>query len=328
MNSERNLIIDQIKGVGMLCVIFIHGSWLSGAQGIPHSVMSNLSRIAVPYFIILFCYFTERSLIKSEKHNQINYYLKRFKSLFIPFFVWSLVYFLLRVDFTNILSNPIKIITTYWIGSGWGGQFFFIVLFQLIIIFPLLRKLAQNRVIVALTLAVTAILCIIQTYFLNIVPSILVTINDRLVLYWIAYAFLGILMAHNVSKHDTSKWLLMTIALIPIESIFHNDTPSPYLKLSILIAAYLTLPLLVSFSSSQIEGQIGKIISLFGKHSMSLFVLNPLIIILLEKTSVFPLHIENILLSYITSLVLVVLIALLALAASFLIRRSPFSRLV
>jgi fucose 4-O-acetylase-like acetyltransferase len=330
MNSYRNPLIDQIKGIGMLCVIFIHGSYLSGSQGIPHIFTSYLSRIAVPYFLILFCYFTEKSLLKIEKNKQINYYFNRFKSLFIPFFFWSLVYFLMRVDFTKTPLNSIKIITMYWIGSGWGGQFFFIILFQLILIFPLIRKLANNKLLIYLTLVITGASYIINTYFINLIPSILRIISDRLVLYWIAYALLGILMARGINKFNTSKLFLLIIALMPIENIIlisiGNDLTSPYLRPSILITSYLTLPLLVSFISP-IKGQAGKIFSLFGKHSMSLFVLNPLVIISMEKISIFPLQIKNIFLSYIMSVLIVFFIAFITLIFSLLIRSSYFSKL-
>ena len=149
----RNIKIDQIKGAAILGVIFIHGSQFSGGHGFLHEITYAISRVAVPYFITLFCYFMEKSLTKNENHMSI--YVGRFNKLLIPFLSWSLMYFILTANFSYLVLNPIKIFTMYWSGYGWSGQYFFILLFQLIIVFPLIRRLAENNIVRWFSLIIT-----------------------------------------------------------------------------------------------------------------------------------------------------------------------------
>lgn len=130
----RNPLIDQVKGLLILGVIYIHGAYLAGDAGFLQGATCALSRLSVPYFFILFCLFLER-----KTHDSSQAYVERFRALFLPYVFWSIIYFIINVDFDVISNSPYKLLTGYWWGRGWAGQYFFIVCFQLIILFPLVK---------------------------------------------------------------------------------------------------------------------------------------------------------------------------------------------
>lgn len=292
-----------------------------------HDVTYALSRLAVPYFIILFCYFLERKLIKD---NHTIVYVSRLCTLLIPFCFWSLLYFIITADLSSVALNPTKIITMYWSGYGWSGQYFFVLLFQVIFLFPIFRLLAKYKTIRLLILSITGFLCIWNTYFYHFIPTIITKISDRLIIYWVPYILLGILMARFPQRACKSKWLFLTVILIPFEYMLNamvDDSGSPYLRISVLVVAYITLPALM-FISGEIKGKLGSVISFFGVHSMALFVLNPLIILILEKTEIFQLSFESQGLDYILSIVISFSVAFLAYFSSLFLRGSFFRSLV
>lgn len=318
----RNKKIDQIKGFSILGVIYIHVTELFGfSNSYLHDVTYLLSRLAVPYFIILFCCFFEKKLIKD---NRAIVYVIRFYTLLIPFLFWSMIYFFIAFNSSSVAVSLIKVITTYWSGYGWSGQYFFILLFQVILLFPLFRVFATHKKIRSLALLMTAFFCIYNTYFYHLIPIVITKVSDRLIIYWLPYILLGILMAHNTQRVCKSKWLFLTVILIPFEYVLDstaNYSGSPYLRISVLIVAYITLPALISLPS-EIKGRFGRIISLFGINSMALFILNPLIIIFLKKIDISKLSFENQELNYILSVVVCFFVASLACCLSSCLRGS------
>lgn len=327
----RNKKIDQIKGAAILGVIFIHVSAIYGDRSFLHDVAYSISRISVPYFITLFCYFMEKSLIKDENH--ISIYVSRFNKLIIPFLSWGLLYFVLTADFSNLIQNPTKIITMHWSGYGWSGQYFFILLFQLIVFFPLIRSLAGSDFARWSSLIITGLFCIYNTYAPELVPHVLAKISDRLIVYWVPYALLGVVMAHDKHNHINSGFMrnisVFVVLLIPCEYIFSYRLTHPiseYLRISILLASYITLPILLS-KSENINGRFGSMLSCFGSHSMTLFVSNPLIILLIGE-QIQPFFSENLFLTCFMSILATIFIASSGVVLSVMIRKSFLHRIV
>ncbi len=262
MQPARSKKIDQIKGIAILGVIYIH---VSGAFGYVdsylHDVTYALSRLTVPCFIVLFSYFFERKLIKD---NNAIVYINRLYTLLIPFCFWSLLYFFITADLATVTLNQIKIITMYWGGYGWSGQYFFILLFQVILVFPVLRRLAENKAIRLLALLLTSVLFVLNTYFYHLVPEIIAKISDRLIIYWIPYVLLGILMARIPLRVCKSKYFFLIVALVPFEYFLCSMidcTGSSYMRVSVLIVTYMILPVLISLSGD-IKGRLGALFPL------------------------------------------------------------------
>lgn len=120
---------------------------------------------------------------------------------------------------------------------------------------------------------------------------------------------------------------ILLIILVPLEAFYGVKGMSPYMHLSILFAVYFSAQSLV-FLRRGMPGFVGNYLSRFGRNSMSIFVMNPLVIMLFSKFDVFPLAINNKLLSYAASIVITILIAMVITTGSTVLRRTAFSGIV
>src|SRR6187402_786696 len=134
---NRSIAADLIKSISIFGVVFIHGSTLFGYASYLTEMLRSLFRFCVPCFMIVFAYFYEISYAKKTNQERKAYTYSRLKHLFVVFFLWSTFYFLMLVDWKDLTFQ--QLITKHFSGYGFAGQYFFIILFQIIVLFPLLR---------------------------------------------------------------------------------------------------------------------------------------------------------------------------------------------
>jgi surface polysaccharide O-acyltransferase-like enzyme len=230
----RSVSIDILKGIAIFGVVFIHSAGLLGCNSDISEMLRSLFRFAVPCFVVVWAYFVEKSLMVKDRPQQFQYLKQRFVHLFMVFMLWSTVYFLISVNWVTL--TPVKLFTTYFSGFGWGGQYYFIILFQLLILFPSIRKVYVRK-----NLAVSIFLILVLLYFVfayQHMPSLVDTLGYRLFIYWIPYVVVGIWLARRQTTEETdkwqkelaiitnrlftSKWWLLIVLLIPFESWIMN----------------------------------------------------------------------------------------------------------
>lgn len=280
---------DILKAVSIFAVVFIHGSGLISFR--PSDFDFNNSeigfatlslRFCVPVFIFLWAYFMEKSILKGgNKHV-----LPRFYRLFIPFAFWSLIYFVLTADFRSI--SLADVITKHWSGYGWAGQYYFIILFQLILLFPILRRISLSIVKFLPAIYILSFLfyaIVAYSGWFDIV--ILAKIKDRAFIYWLPYVVLGVIYAHqNIFKSKVPVIIaVFSIVLIPLEMyLFHPQTVSGYLLPGVFL---VTLLLLNSIMEAKIRYEmlspwLANLIRKLAGYTLGIFCLNPLIFIVLH----------------------------------------------
>lgn len=143
--QEYSLFFDFIKGLAILAVIIIHVSFflakfpdkfpLYFLEWSEH--IGRLSRFAIPFFII--CSGILLTLRDLKKETLKNFYFKKIKRIFIPYFFFSFLATLVYSD--NITSFPQYIGRALWqvlTGTGSIPYWFLIILAQLYIIYPLI----------------------------------------------------------------------------------------------------------------------------------------------------------------------------------------------
>ena len=124
--SKRLIGIDFLKSISIFGVVFIH----SRNDNIISEITSELFRVAVPLFIVFFSYFLEKNLSSVSTKKEYNDILKqKFFLLFLPYAFFTIFYFFILNDLS--LIKPRELITGYWSGYGWSGQYFFIILLVL-----------------------------------------------------------------------------------------------------------------------------------------------------------------------------------------------------
>lgn len=207
--------------------------------GLPYS---DALRFCVPVFVAVWAFHYERGLARRER--AWPYASQRFVQLLIPYAFWTSLYVLLLHPLSDWRTTPVHTIIGGWFGGyGWAGQYFFVILFQLTWLVPILRNLVTP---VSMWVVVTAgvILNAIANYWLfdfRIVSGI----NDRLFVYWLPYVFLGVAFARGFPP--SRRWLMLAAAALlaaPFE--FEklsalNQNMSVYLLTSVTIGSVALL---------------------------------------------------------------------------------------
>jgi surface polysaccharide O-acyltransferase-like enzyme len=288
---DRSISADLIKAFSIFGVVFIHGSFLLCANSDFQQYTSDFFRFCVPCFIIIWAYFFEKSYQKKKSNERKKYILSKFIHLFTIFFIWSSLYFLILVNWNTI--NLTKLLTTHFSGCGWAGQYFFIILFQLLLLFPLIRKLYIYKYIYYPLIIIIVFIYIYYGFFYNTIPDFIKKLGGRPFVFWIPYVFIGISIANQKIKkiRIINAFILL---LIPLESFILNYFEydhDAYITPGVLVASILfTVAILLNPIKIKSE-QIGNIITLIGKNTMTIFVANPLIIMILSSIipkNIFP----------------------------------------
>jgi surface polysaccharide O-acyltransferase-like enzyme len=285
--SSRLLDADFLKAISIFAVVFIHSALIIPVSVIPITWIFLSLRFCVPIFIFLWAYFTEKSFEKAD--DKRSYLVKRFCGLLTPFLFWSLIYFFIVADFKKL--TLIKFITTHWIGSGWSGQYYFIILFQLVAAFAILHTIARYLVgkrIFVILISVLFYTLISYSPLFNL--GVIGKINDRPFFYWIPYVLLGI----SYSKLGIPKYysfpiyfIVLALVLIPLEVfVFHPVVAShtPYLLPSAFISTVIILHSVLGKEMNylRLNGFIFYLMDLLSRNTLGIFCLNPLIVIVIS----------------------------------------------
>jgi surface polysaccharide O-acyltransferase-like enzyme len=283
---NRMVAIDLLKTLAIFGVVFIH----SNNENVITEYISEMFRFAVPVFVVFFTFFLEKSLSNvTSKQEYFSILTKKFYMLFVPYIFFTIVYFFILNDVSKI--QPRDLITGYWSGMGWSGQYFFIVLFQLIIFFPLIQKLSNIKTKWIFFLFILNLLFyILMAYALWQIP-IISNISDRLFIYWIPYAILGILLYRNINyfkQFANAYVVILSLMLIPLEFIvldYYKFIHSPYVLPTVLIASVLISIYFIvhnNLIASYMSEQVKNLSVYISKRTLGIFVLNPYFIFLLK----------------------------------------------
>lgn len=280
--AHRIESIDLLKTISIFGVVFIH----SRNGNVISETVSEFFRVSVPIFIIFFAYFLEKALSNvSSKQEYYSVLKQKFYVLFLPYAFFTVLYFFLFNDLSAITIQELA--TGYWSGYGWSGQYFFIILFQLVLFFPFLQKLANIKI--SYMIIFSLFLYFIMSYIFWD-SSIISKISDRIFIYWIPYTLLGILLYRNINlfRNFTNKLILLPIILIPIEFFIFDYLKidhSPYVLLSVLVSScFVTIYFIVNQNTikNYLPEKINNLSIYISKRTLGIFVLNPLVIFLLK----------------------------------------------
>jgi surface polysaccharide O-acyltransferase-like enzyme len=278
---KRSVSVDLIKSLSIFGVVFIHGSTLLDTPSSFQSYIGALFRFCVPCFIIIWAYFLEKSYQKNRALSEKRYILNKFIHLFIIFSVWSLLYFFILVDWNTI--NLTTMITTHFSGYGWAGQYFFIILFQLLLLFPLIRILYNHKATKHLTIFILALLYLYWGYNSNNIPEIFQKLGYRPFIFWLPYVLIGISLAKNNIK-KISLPVSFVIILIPLEFYIlnHFDVEhSEYIIFSVLMSSIIFCVAIFQKDIKIKSKRMLHMINFIGENTMTIFVANPVVILIL-----------------------------------------------
>lgn len=277
MKQERLISADLLKTVCIIGVVFIHGATTFGCGSEFVTVFQNLFRFAVPCFFIMWAFFLEKSYVKKTKEQQKLYLKRRFKHDFIVYVIWSIIYFFISVNWTELTFA--KFFTTHFLGYGWAGQYFLIVLLQLTLIYPVLRYCYAIKFFRWTIVLLMGVLYVLFAYWK--MPEFIQKLGHSPFVYWIVYVFTGIALARG-EMMKLPKLLGLLVFLIPIEFYFLGESVSVYILPFVLIGS-IALCVVMLQSSIHIKNKCNlSAINAVGGSTMAIFAANPLVIMFLR----------------------------------------------
>lgn len=233
-------------------------------------------------FITVWAFFFIRS-IETLKNERVSFIKIRFVHLLLVFLFWSTIYFLIIANWDELTIR--KVVTKHWSGFGWSGQYFFIVLFQLALLFPLLRWIYKRYYLRNVTLILCVSIYIWQGYFGNFIPDIVWKLGNRMFVYWIPYVFLACYIYDNNLK-KMSRWWCLAPVLIPFEFWLleaNESRHSSYITPMVLLTSSIFVLCIFQFDQQKYPNPARKLVSFLGSNTMTVFVANPLVIIVLSE---------------------------------------------
>lgn len=321
---ERSLAADIIKTLSIFGVVFIHGASFVCNSEIS-SILTQAFRFCVPCFILIWAFLLERSLLKKNKEEQFKHLKSRFIHLFKVFIIWSVIYFLLLVNWNEI--TPSKLITMHFSGYGWAGQYFFIILFQLIVFYPLIRWLYTIKLLRYATFIGILLIYVVYSYFQynNTMPNAISKIGERPFIFWLPYVLTGIALARNEAV-KLPLWSCIAIFLLPVEAyVIGTHSDFQYLHLSVLIGSIIFCISLLQSNITTGKTWLSKSLIYVGSNTMTIFVSNPIIVMGLSLFNISLLQntffCESLIGKIITSFTSVIIIMLLGLLLAEIIKK-------
>lgn len=275
----RDVHADCLKAAAILGVVCIHA-------GVP---FNDVFRFGAPAFIGLWAFYAEKALMRRAPEAHFRYLAKRWIELFIPYLAWTLVY--IGIFHAHKWSvAPMRTVIGGWFGGfGWAGQYYFVVLLQLIALLPWLRRLVTARSVMPLIMA-GCLFNWIAGYWLFQFKAFMV-VGDRVFIYWTPYVFMGIALARGYFAGRPRHLLLLAALLLlgaPFDAQFAVETP--YFPVTVTLASLLLLVAAVvgDRTAKAAAGRIdthwtAALVGVVARNTFAIFVSNVLMIELMRR---------------------------------------------
>lgn len=219
--KKENQFLQIIRGICIICVVFIH-SMIFNEQNIFENniniVLRTIINFCVATFIALSAYF-----VNQEKVNQNwkKFLVKKIKRLLIPFFLWSFIYTIIFVIKNHSDLNIIKLFANFILGKYSPQLYYLIVLFELVIITPILIKILKlkNRKLNWGILSISPLFALLNFAFCLKYKKVL-PFYQYFFVAWITYYYLGLLIKEN--RLNISKASIFKVIFVLFISVVIN----------------------------------------------------------------------------------------------------------
>ena len=306
VNSRSNTFFKALRAVAITGVIYRHVYFPEYVVNLDfwdqHFLVLTYflwGSFTVSLFIFLSGYFSASSFKKS---GTIVFWKKRFMRLGIPFIFWSIFYIITKIIFVHHNYSCLDLVQVFLLGKACIPFYFFIVLFQLILLTPLLFSQAKSRTHVWLPYVVSFLYVIAYGYgYMHYnLRSCQGLTPIRLFIPWLALFWSGMLC--NLYEHEFHNWLsrrkrlllILTIctylfSFMSIMYLFHVrgiQTTLAVRNLSVFTFIPINFLLFVLFLYRHTVIQ-NRLILLIGSYSYGIFLIHMLFLRCFSKLPVF-----------------------------------------
>lgn len=295
-----------------LLVVLIHcmGSamWQTENTTVAYGVflsLFKLSSFAVQAFIFLSAV---KLFMKSGELNYKSFLLRRVTTVFVPYVIWVVIYYLVKLSMSGEKFDVPYLIKSIFVGDMHAHFYFIILIMQFYILMPIWKWLF-NREGAIVALPLTAVIAVaFQASFFSIAKSIFhfeFVYADRTFVTYLGYWCLGAYAGMFYDKFSSAVKRLAAV-ICPLFALFGFLCVTAHYKTAVfseyipgqteLYNAYTFIAIIFSFFISLCLGKAsffsGKFFNVLNGASFRVYLIHPLALILFD--SLCPLfEIEN-----------------------------------
>lgn len=296
--------IDFMRAICCVLVVIIHVTaafWYTfQVSSLPFKavvVLNTFSKFAVPSFVLISGYVLYY-VYNNKKIEPITFYKKRLLKVFLPYFIWSVLYIIVNylayerpVDFKSLIYY-------FSLGKANYHLYYICLILQFYILFPLLIKgfkLFQNPII-------PSILFIgLNFYFIRYIK---LPFSDRLFMYYIMFFILGFYLAdlkiRDIKIRNIISLFITAIYIITV-TYYVIETYKVMVKVPLLsktlyrhswwyfsLISILFLYVIANYFGVKIKYLIdNKIINSISKHSFTIYLSHPMFMKILHSLPIY-----------------------------------------
>jgi probable poly-beta-1,6-N-acetyl-D-glucosamine export protein len=316
-NKPRLEYLDVYRALAIMAVITIHvtsfpmvnlpsGTW----QQWFYQILNGASNFAVPSFLflsglVLFYNYYHRT--QGNKSWIAQFYKKRLMYILIPYVLWSFFYYasVQYMTGSSVVGNLDAFLLKLLDGKNYTHLYYFIIILQFYVLFPLLLKLARNsfinKYIVPIAAVVQIAFLLANTRYLHINQTGILFITYFL--HFCTGAYIGIHYERIFRALKRRSPLIGAILLISVFAyifagkMYYQWFPAllpykSYLNFAIYYVFTLSASVFLVLFSSFIDrsGDSGRTRNAFqrmlhsiGASSFAIFLVHPFILVLWRK---------------------------------------------
>lgn len=263
--GRRILFFDFLKGIAIIAVIIIHvikvslPFFLENQKNILY-MANNILRFAVPFFFII-----SGILLTPDLKN---FYKRKIARLLIPYAICTIIIVIYyQFDFLKSL----KLFIT---GKASLPYYFFIVLFQFYLLYPLLVKLRMKKWFLQITFLISlACYLLPQTWFIYGIPFF------GKYLFFFAYGVQKreYFLENKYNKKQIHYWIILITAFI----VLNFFLPGIYYNVRLIYGIALFNLIFILKDKINIKNKLNSIITKFGQNSLWIFLTHYLVVLIL-----------------------------------------------
>ncbi len=146
-SSQRLVWVDLIKVIAIFLVVLLHASaaplylWpnISLLSWMTANIFDSLSRVSVPLFVM-----ASGAVLLGKKEDLLIFFQKRIIKVGIPWLLWTLIYIFWYLIKDQVVITTFSQAKSFFATTALGGFWFLVMLFELYLLTPVLRIIAQH----------------------------------------------------------------------------------------------------------------------------------------------------------------------------------------